>query len=500
MQRQKKIIILVLFVVLTANFGLADRLPSQVPENQIFTIDTLIDVTGAVNEGSEMQWTLDSQDITTTTYTGDDVTLAGLVEEYGADDSVTVTDLLNALNAIKGDGSKPISVINATNENNTINSISIPQGISDSKFIDEAKFPGFTVGDLKAELIDYTTSTSHDYGAIHNSKLNPTEEIMILTWTDSLRTNGGKLSLNKNIDFDSQNKGEGLSNLEVEKVLTYASTEGAHLVGAEEWTLDIAGNWEKSADSIRCVFASPGVSYLPAFCNVVKAKSELININSAQISTKGAARAVVATGDIPAILNYQIAVTPDSNSGSGFADGTVKTLFGGSIMEARKTNQETSATNNWKDGASVSGGIKTFQKSFNYESGIMGTLPDDSEVSSGTSTPTPTQQGFRIIPDQNTVNAFAKAMADLIANAGRPSDWTVEIFIDDVKKGELWVDPDNFRTTPIEIDGLTVGEHVITSVGKDPEVDARVPSEYKRFTETVPEGEMKDVYMHFPRA
>ncbi len=173
-----------------------------------------------------------------------------------------------------------------------------------------------------------------------------------------------------NLDFDSQNKGKGLSNLEVEKVLTYASTEGAHLVGAEEWTLDVAGNWDKTRDSIRCVFASSASNYFPAFCNVVKAKSELVNINSAQISTKGSARAVAATGDIPAALNYQIAVTPDSNSGSGFADGTVKTLFGGSIMEARGKNQVPSATNNWKDTASVTGGIKNFQKTFAYESGF----------------------------------------------------------------------------------------------------------------------------------
>ena len=200
--------------------------------------------------------------------------------------------------------------------------------------------------------------------------LQPGEEIALLTWTDSLRTNGGKLSLNKNIDFDSRNKGNGLYNLEVEKVLTYNSVEGAHLIGGEEWILDVAGNYEKSADSIRCVFAAAESTYFPAFCNVVKAKSELININSAQISTKGQARAVAATGDIPAALNYQIAVTPDANTGSGFADGTVKTLFGGAIMEARGTSQKPAATNNWKDEASVTGGIKNFQKVFSYESGF----------------------------------------------------------------------------------------------------------------------------------
>ena len=82
------------------------------------------------------------------------------------------------------------------------------------------------------------------------------------------------------------------------------------------------------------------------------------------------ARGVAATGDIPAALSYQIAVSPDSNSGSGFADGTIKTMFGGAIMEARGQNQIPSATNNWKDTASVTGGIKNFQKTFVYESGF----------------------------------------------------------------------------------------------------------------------------------
>jgi hypothetical protein len=67
------------------------------------------------------------------------------------------------------------------------------------------------------------------------------------------------------------------------------------------------------------------------------------------------------------VLISQLAI--EINSDTGFADGTVKTMFGGSIMEARDTNQDPSATNSWKDSASVTGGIKNFQKNFNYESG-----------------------------------------------------------------------------------------------------------------------------------
>ena len=355
------IVIALVALVAVAGFASADRLPQQVPENQIFTIDTLIDVTGAVSQESQMQWTLDSQNIARSKYVNETKDLIALVNFVSAADVDALKKALAKFTDVK-------IVLTAADE---ISVLDVPDYLLGT-LIDAKQWPGLTFGDVADLLTEehYIKSAYTDVGYIHDSKLNPTEEIMILTWTDSLRTNGGKLSLNENIDFDSRNKGKGLSNLEVEKVFTYASTEGAHLVGAEEWILDVAGNWEDVAGTIRCVFASAKTDYFPAFCNVVKAKSELVNINSAQVSTKGAARSVAATGDIPAMLNYQIAVTPDSNSGSGFADGTVKTFFGGSIMEARAKNQIPSATNNWKDSASVTGGIKNFQKTFNYESGF----------------------------------------------------------------------------------------------------------------------------------
>jgi hypothetical protein len=378
------IVLALVALVAVSGFASADRLPQQVPENQIFTIDTLIDVTGAVSEESEMQWTIDSQNAE---YSGAifDTTSGNLISTYGY--VLTGIEEVQALQAAANAwaatyGTAASTYLGIINDNGTyyLEHLYAPKEVMNDYLPlyydgEELQWGSETWASLVSDLLiaddlNYAANDGKVLGSIHDSKLYAGEEIAILTWTDTLRSNGGKLSLNRNIDFDSQNKGKGLSNLEVEKVLTYASTEGAHLVGAEEWTLDVAGNWEKTADSIRCVFASSSSNYFPAFCNVVKAKSELVNINSAQISTKGSARAVAATGDIPAALAYQIAVTPDSNSGSGFADGTVKTLFGGSIMEARGKNQVPSATNNWKDSASVTGGIKNFQKTFTYESGF----------------------------------------------------------------------------------------------------------------------------------
>ena len=274
-------------VVLAVLPGLvaADWLPPEVPENQVFTVDTVIDATGAVDDKSTMSWVITSPNATPT--------------------------------GILGEG----------------------QSISDS------------------------------------------------TYKDALLTNGGKIAENKNFDFKSQNQESGLFNIESQKVLTYASTEGAHMVGEEEYTLSVAGNYAETDDNVRCVFSDEHGGELPAFCNIVSAKSALVNVNSAQISTKGQIRAVTETEDVPAELNYQIAVTPDANSGSGFAEGAVKTVFAGSIMEARDGNDDnydldgstddgeatwnrTSVTNTWKDSTEVTGGIKTLQKAFGYQSGF----------------------------------------------------------------------------------------------------------------------------------
>lgn len=236
-------------------------------------------------------------------------------------------------------------------------------------------------------------------------------------YKDTILTNGGKIVENKNFNLDSKDKIAGIYNVESSKVLTYTGTEGAHMVGEEEYTLDVAAEAKMSNDTIRCVFASGVTPWLPPFCNIVSAKSSLVNINSAKISTRGQMRAVQKTDDVPAELNYQIAITPDEESGTGFAKGTVETTYAGSVMEGRdsgmyltqqgahelnnwyhthrynpgdpvdwdsmitgvnpytyfwtnETEFKTSAEHSWKDSTTVTGGIKNFEKAFAYKSGF----------------------------------------------------------------------------------------------------------------------------------
>ena len=361
-------IVLVMFILVTViGLASADRLPRQVPENQVFTVDTIIDANGQVSDSSSMEWVLDDQDLTYQTL------------ERSSADGAPITLTAEQVADLIADG-VDLTVDSA----GAILEINIPDGMLASAGGGFMRIHFQKVCWIRLSVLSHmmictiissvlaSTRQPHQQTGERSTTISSRRRrlIMLATWTDELRSNGGKTALNKNINFDSKNQEEGMNNLQVEKVLTYASTEGAHLNGAESWTLDVAGNYAETADSIRCVFAEAESDIFPAFCNVVKAQSELVNINSAQISTKGALRGVAETGDVPAALSYQIAVTPDSNSGSGFADGTVKTKFSGSIMEARSDNEEPSATNTWKDAASVSGGIKNFQKTFNYESGF----------------------------------------------------------------------------------------------------------------------------------
>ncbi len=332
--------ILLLTLLLTIGLVIADRLPNQTPENQIFLIDTLIDAIGPIESASDLSWLITSPGAITTGSIGSHLDRSG-----------------------------------------------------GSYFL----YPGGKV-------------------------------ISDARYKDAILTNGGRLSETKNFGFNSEDQATGLYNIESEKVLTYGTTEGAHLTGEEEFTLDVAGEAKRADTKIRCVFAQPSGNWLPPFCNIVSGKSSQINVNSAKISTKGQMRSVATTDDIPAELNYQIAVTPEENSESAFAKGIIQTNFAGSIMEGRGTGMywtergannfndqliythaspvkagdeipwdllktlagnnydylavndpslgteftyNPSNTNSWKDSTSVSGGIKNLQKTMTYKSGFV---------------------------------------------------------------------------------------------------------------------------------
>jgi hypothetical protein len=198
--------------------------------------------------------------------------------------------------------------------------------------------------------------------------------------------------------MDTHGKTAGLFNIETAKVLTYTSQNGSHLMGEESFVLDIAGNWSAGLDDIVCVFARSAREVIPAFCNKVTASSKLTSVTTAQVETIGKLTAVGQRATVPAALNYEISVTPDANSASGYADGIFTTTFTVSIMEGRSDGNITgpgmagvrydrnlvessgvydlanydqlASTLTYIDTASVAGGVSTFNKAFSYLSGV----------------------------------------------------------------------------------------------------------------------------------
>jgi hypothetical protein len=225
-------------------------------------------------------------------------------------------------------------------------------------------------------MVDDHTTISWDLSNRHLNQgiLGSDEVIGSLVYHDSVMTNGGHLMLNKNVDFDSSNKGRGAYNLESQKVLTYESVEGSHLVADEMLVMNTAGNYSTPDSGISCVFGSSASSMIPAFCTTVSAKSSLININSAQVSTSAKARLASASGSTPAGLSYHIDLTPNPSSGTGYATGTAMTEFTVSSLETRGTGSgewnRTASENTVSDRTHVTGGIIHFSKAFDYGSGI----------------------------------------------------------------------------------------------------------------------------------
>lgn len=232
-----------------------------------------------------------------------------------------------------------------------------------------------TIGDLTK--VDWMLASVNP---IPTGMLTESQVIAMVSYRDESSSNGGHMNEMKSMDFDSKSKSKNLFNMESEKVLTYQSIEGSHLIGVESLLLDDAGNYTNAAGTVRCVFADPLISLIPAFCNVVSSRSELINMNHAQISSKSQIRAASTYLSSPAGMNYRITVTPDGTA--GIAEGTVRTSFAGSVMEARDTNvtsistanpewNKTAVTHQWHDQTEATGMIRNLQKNFNYVSGMI---------------------------------------------------------------------------------------------------------------------------------
>ena len=185
---------------------LADRLPSQVPENQVFSIDTLIDATGTVTEESELNWILDDQNLEFMIENAPNldgtswnaVWLIDFIFDYGG--TMDMFEFLSIIRAYDG-----VEIVTVGPDDPyydwgiPILSLKVPETLYETIITQD--MPGLTFGEMLEKFEEgyhvayaYNRLLEYDRGHIHDGKINPTEEIAILNWMDSIRTNGGKLS------------------------------------------------------------------------------------------------------------------------------------------------------------------------------------------------------------------------------------------------------------------------------------------------------------------
>jgi len=161
------------------------------------------------------------------------------------------------------------------------------------------------------------------------------EVVAQTTYKKELLTNGGLLDLTYTLGYDSRNQIGESWNLETDQILTYASVDGSTLAESERATLDVAANYQTTANNMRCVFAQANENAMPAFCNVVTVESTLASVTSMALQTTLNLRDTAAAAGTPAAVTYKINVDPNAAQGGQYADGQVGVTFTASIREAQ---------------------------------------------------------------------------------------------------------------------------------------------------------------------
>ncbi|MBN1167034.1 MAG: hypothetical protein JXA44_07870, partial [Methanospirillaceae archaeon] len=157
-----------------------------------------------------------------------------------------------------------------------------------------------------------------------NGALQNIGEVVAQTTYDmEVLTNGGLLDQTYTLNYDTKNQITESWNLETDWIMTYASVDGSTLAASERATLDVAGNYERTAGNMRCVFAQAQNNVMPAFCNVVTAESTYASVTSMAVQTTLDLRNTAATADTPLALSYKVNVDPNAAQGGQYADGQV---------------------------------------------------------------------------------------------------------------------------------------------------------------------------------
>jgi hypothetical protein len=369
-------IILIVFVLLSG-MAAADRLPNQTPENQVFTTVSSVEAIGSYSGSQDLQWTAGYDPVTTrmsvmhvyasatpaSMSTDNYEKLHGVLVNGGGSDNSAKPDELWRITSMTIPESLLGTVIDLIDGEKTFHTL----GDYASFYYSHRPDPRF-VG--SHTVFDVPSMTGH--GGLHTGILDPDEVRATTAYSEMSETNGGYISETKTFDPDTRNKAVGLFNVESTKTFTYATdaNTGSIAQTSEMIATDNMGSPTITADVIACPFGPSQSEILPAFCNVVYAKSMSQGVTSAAQSSSAQVRMVAASADTPAELNYNFDVKPDASAGVGYAMGTFGTEFGVSIKEARGNNLTPSATVVYTDKATVAGMVAKFTKQYQSKSGF----------------------------------------------------------------------------------------------------------------------------------
>jgi hypothetical protein len=366
-------IVLLMAIGVCTGIALADRLPNETPENQVYSMVSGVEAIGSYTGTQTMQWTTGFDPASPLLYVFS-ASGACIGSGYSYEQ---ILAMQNQLNAAGGS----LSANQVSGEGWEICSMSIPAELMDtalpmySSSNEQVKGDGArTYRQLGYELNENGPNQiiPAGHGGIHTGSLDPNEVRSTTAYSEMTQTNGGYLSETKSFDPDTRNKALGLYNVESTKTLTYETdaNTGSIAQTSESVAMDNMGSPTVTADVIACPFGPSSSFFYPAFCNVVYAKSMSQGVTSAAMSSSAQVRTVAASADVPAELNYNFDVKPDTSSDIGYAMGTFGTEFGVSIKEARGDNLTPSATNVYTDSATIAGMVAKFTKQYAYKSGF----------------------------------------------------------------------------------------------------------------------------------
>ena len=154
-------------------------------------------------------------------------------------------------------------------------------------------------------------------------------------YASSTISNGGYYNENKQQVFDAGGVGKGTFNIDSDWVVTYAAdpTIGSSLQTTETIRLLVSGTAALDGKKFMNPFIETFANRYIGFDSSYHAGSAISRMTTGAVQRRAEVRSIGNANQIPAELGYDLSVRPDSSSGLMYADGSVSSQFGGTVID-----------------------------------------------------------------------------------------------------------------------------------------------------------------------